>query len=193
MSRTKQFSESEVLAKATGVFTRHGFEGTTFSMLTDSLGIGKQSLYDAFGDKRQLLSACLAHSVQQFKPASALTNPKLVGRSSLLRFFSMLLEDCADQTDAGCLGCNLLLEKGLSDPDIQHEAAGYWARSEAALMQVCQRGLQDGSIRSDANAKVLASALMNWMGGLRVSVRAGSNHRQLRSSTQLFLEALLGK
>jgi TetR/AcrR family transcriptional regulator, transcriptional repressor for nem operon len=191
MPRTKQFSETAALDTATAVFTRHGYDGTSMAMLTDAIGVGKQSLYDAFGDKRQLLSSCLAHAVQQFKPAAALMNPKLDGRSAITRFFHLLLEDCANPDDAGCLGSNLLLEKGLSDPDIQTEAVHYWSRSELALEQTLARGKSDGSIITATSSKTLAVALMNWMSGLRVSKRANASVKQLKITTELFLNALL--
>jgi TetR/AcrR family transcriptional regulator, transcriptional repressor for nem operon len=193
MPRTKQFSENDALNTATAVFTRHGYDGTSMAMLTDATGVGKQSLYDAFGDKRQLLSSCLAYAVQQFKPAAALMNPTLDGRTAIARFFQLLLEDCANPNDAGCLGSNLLLEKGLSDPDIQTEAVHYWSRSEQALEQALARGKSDGSIVARASAKTLAVALMNWMAGLRVSNRASVDTKQLKATTELFLKTLLDR
>ena len=39
---------------AINVFSTHGYNGTSLSLLTEAMGIGKKSLYDTFGDKRSL-------------------------------------------------------------------------------------------------------------------------------------------
>jgi AcrR family transcriptional regulator len=54
MARPKEFDEEQVLDAAITVFREHGFEGTSAEMLVRALGIGRQSLYDTFGDKWQL-------------------------------------------------------------------------------------------------------------------------------------------
>ncbi len=57
MARPKEFDSDKALNTAIGVFSEHGFEGTSAGMLTDAMKIGRQSLYDTFGDKWQLYCA----------------------------------------------------------------------------------------------------------------------------------------
>lgn len=54
MSRPRTFDESEVLEGAVALFRERGFDGTSVPELTERLGICRQSLYTAFGDKRGL-------------------------------------------------------------------------------------------------------------------------------------------
>src|SRR5258706_13746507 len=70
MARTREFDADVALDAAIGVFREHGFEGSSAQMLVDAMGIGRQSLYDTFGDKWQLyrsavrrygMSECAAH------------------------------------------------------------------------------------------------------------------------------------
>ncbi len=192
MPRTKLYNQDQALAQATLLFTQHGYEGTSLAMLTSALGIGKQSLYDCFGDKRALLSKCLAQATGSFKPALHLQRARLSGRAAIEHFFTDLVELCLSEKDYGCLVSNLLLEKGASDPDIQDEAAHYWRQSHQALRATCERGLQDGSINSKQSAETLAAMLMTWMSGLRVSARS-SAVTAMRASTKVFLENLLAK
>jgi len=161
-------------------------------MLTNELQIGKQSLYDCFGDKRQLLSSCLANSAQQFRPARHLLQTRLSARVTIERFFEDVVIECSNVDNPGCLVSNLLLEKGQSDADIRDEAVGFWQVTQQALMQHCERGLQDGSINGESSAAVLAASLMTWMSGLRISARAG-NVQLMKKTTTAFLAALLGK
>jgi TetR/AcrR family transcriptional regulator, transcriptional repressor for nem operon len=190
MPKPRAFDKSHALNQATQLFSTHGFEGTSLSMLTHELGVGKQSLYDTFGDKRALLSECLANSAQQFKPARWLQQPNITGRVAIEKFFAELIEECLDAGHGGCLVSNLLLEKAKSDQGIAQEASHYWTRSAQALTEVCARGQADGSIAAETPAATLAQLLMTWMSGMRVSARAG-HAKALKKTTAQFLNSIL--
>jgi AcrR family transcriptional regulator len=61
MARRKEFDREEVLKAAVATFADHGFEGTSTDELLAAMGISRQSLYDTFGDKRQLYLEALRH------------------------------------------------------------------------------------------------------------------------------------
>src|SRR5260370_35602756 len=50
MARPREFDTDSALDGAIAVFREHGFEGSSAQMLVDAMGIGRQSLYAAFGD-----------------------------------------------------------------------------------------------------------------------------------------------
>jgi TetR/AcrR family transcriptional repressor of nem operon len=54
MARPKEFVEEQALDAAIEVFREHGFEGTSAEMLVRAMRIGRQSLYDTFGDKWEI-------------------------------------------------------------------------------------------------------------------------------------------
>jgi TetR/AcrR family transcriptional regulator, transcriptional repressor for nem operon len=54
MARPREFDADTALDGAIGVFREHGFEGASAEMLVNAMGVGRQSLYDTFGDKWQL-------------------------------------------------------------------------------------------------------------------------------------------
>jgi AcrR family transcriptional regulator len=57
--RPKEFDREEALRRAIRVFWENGFAGTSTDDLVRAMGIGRQSLYDTFGDKRGLFLAAL--------------------------------------------------------------------------------------------------------------------------------------
>jgi TetR/AcrR family transcriptional regulator, transcriptional repressor for nem operon len=61
MARKKEFDPKQALAKAMSVFWRLGFENTSIDVLMREMGIAKQSLYDTFGNKRELYLKALAY------------------------------------------------------------------------------------------------------------------------------------
>jgi TetR/AcrR family transcriptional regulator, transcriptional repressor for nem operon len=59
MGRPRSFDEDDVIARATSLFWAQGFRPTTIEDLTHATGLGAQSLYGAFGDKRALFLRAL--------------------------------------------------------------------------------------------------------------------------------------
>src|SRR5260370_8933136 len=59
MARPKEFKEGEALRKAVSLFCQQGFAATSTDELMRVMGIGRQSMYDTFGDKRALFLKAL--------------------------------------------------------------------------------------------------------------------------------------
>src|SRR6202030_156629 len=54
MARPREFDREEALECATGVFWAKGYASTSTDELLAAMGIGRQSLYNTFQDKRAL-------------------------------------------------------------------------------------------------------------------------------------------
>jgi AcrR family transcriptional regulator len=54
MGRPREFELDDAIEKATGLFWRNGYEGTSLSDLTTEIGISPPSFYFAFGNKEGL-------------------------------------------------------------------------------------------------------------------------------------------
>src|SRR5260370_7707971 len=54
MPRPKEFDRDEALQKAIGVFCEKGYAAASTDKLMRAMKISRQSMYDTFGDKRQL-------------------------------------------------------------------------------------------------------------------------------------------
>jgi hypothetical protein len=54
MARPKGFDQDSVLRKAIHLFYRQGFAATSTDDLMRAMDVGRQSMYDTFGDKRAL-------------------------------------------------------------------------------------------------------------------------------------------
>jgi TetR/AcrR family transcriptional regulator, transcriptional repressor for nem operon len=191
MNRKIEFEPELCLDKAVDVFTRYGYSGTSLSMLTDALDIGRQSLYNAFGDKKTLLTAAIGRAAETFAGGWALNNPELNGRQAIEEFFAAVLTQCSDPLHPGCLVSNLLLEKGFSDEEIREQVQARWLGTRLGLKKAYQRGLKDGSVVSPISADIVADALMVLMSGLRVSVRAGISPLALKKVVVTSIQSLV--
>ena len=54
MARPREFDREDALERATGMFWAKGYASTSTDELLAAMGIGRQSLYNAFQDKRAL-------------------------------------------------------------------------------------------------------------------------------------------
>ena len=54
MARQKEFDQEKALRKAVRLFSQQGFAATSTDELMRVMNVGRQSMYDTFGDKRAL-------------------------------------------------------------------------------------------------------------------------------------------
>ena len=71
MGRPRAFSESDVVASASAVFARRGFAATSVDDLVRATGVGRASLYGAFGSKDGLFQRCLGGALATLGPGTA--------------------------------------------------------------------------------------------------------------------------
>src|SRR5258708_20956753 len=81
MARPKEFDQEKALRKAIRLFSQQGFAATSTDDLMRVMEVGRQSMYDTFGDKRALFLKALelyvtesVHSIngELERPGSAL-------------------------------------------------------------------------------------------------------------------------
>src|ERR1700754_2970823 len=87
MARPRKFDETEVVAAARDEFWTRGSAGTSVDDLTAATGLGKGSLYGAFGDKHDLylrtLDEYIASSLGEVR--AQLRDPALSAYARLAR------------------------------------------------------------------------------------------------------------
>ena len=183
--RPKKFCPQQCLSKAVEVFTRQGYDGTSFSDLTAALGVNRQSLYDTYGDKHQLYLKCIEVASDDFGPRRQLDNRERTGRQSVEAFF----EEVLSKTES-CLLTNALLERACHDGEVASLVKRCSALTLEALAACVQRGVDDGSISSRCQSSSTALALFNLLAGLRVSQKAGLSLPELRQVLRVSLRML---
>src|SRR5260370_29696112 len=69
MARPKEFDLERALHRAISVFSQKGFAATSTDELMRAMEVGRQSMYDTFGDKRALFLKALEVYVSENVPA----------------------------------------------------------------------------------------------------------------------------
>lgn len=186
---TRQFDRDQVLEKAMQLFWAQGFRGTGMALLVEHLGIGRQSLYNEFGDKRGLFLAALRlHADQRSAREVALLEAPgspLANLHGLCRSWLRLVEEGGR---AGCMLTNTAAELGDADPEVEEIVQGALRRGEAAIRGTLQRALDAGELASDADPRELARLFVSVGQGVSVLARL-SGSGEVASSA---LRSLLG-
>ncbi len=195
MSRPIEFSRAEARAAIARVFAAHGYEATSLAMLTQASGLGKQSLYNAFGDKQQMYLDAVDHSVAQFAQVSVAMKSAVNGMVAIEACFAHLLECCLSEApeNSNCIVSNGLLSNA-DDPVLHERHCARWTESQAMLKSAVERGQRDGSLSTSMGASLVADVLMSHMSGLRVCARAflkDSSSRTARTRLQQTINACL--
>lgn len=171
MSRTREFDEEQVLDRCLRLFWRRGFEGVSVADLEEASGLGRQSLYNAFGNKEALFAKVLerydASSEQWLQPL-------LAPDASLDTIRDYARGALASQRSNRCSGCLVVktLWDGGSDPALVRRAQASVKRARAALRHAIGRAVSRGEARpgDDERRADLCFATLN---GLAVLVRSG--------------------
>lgn len=191
MARPMEFDRDEAIGRAIEVFADHGYEGSSTAVLLARMGIGRQSLYGAFGDKKRLFLEALerynAASLSQMEAALASeSSPRAAIEAALLAF--AIGPDATPRM--GCLGVGSIAEFGRSDPEINavNDAAG--ARFKVAFAGRLADGVAAGQFAADLDPRVGAEFLLTVRAGLKVAARDGAGLERLRETARLALRGL---
>ena len=105
MARTREFNYDEALESATRLFWEKGYEATSIQDLVAATGVNRASLYETFGDKRELFRKAL----ERFRCAQEKSFEQLAHdpeREGLLEFGGPCAEDAKAEL-GGSRACDI--------------------------------------------------------------------------------------
>ena len=191
MGRPKQFDRDAALRKAIPVFWEKGFAAASADDLTSAMGIGRQSLYDTFGDKRRLYLEALGRyntdSVGDLLERLIRAASPLAGIEAALRSVAHQPPELAR---LGCMGINAICEFGNADGEVSALRATSGARLDAGLQASVRAGQAAGEIGSDLDPRAAARFIGAAYAGLKVQAKAGAPAAMLDDVVALTVRAL---
>lgn len=190
MARPMEFDRDEALASAIKVFSSHGYEGSSTATLLEKMGIARQSLYGAFGDKRRLfLEALKRHNAESLAEIIAPLDADLPCLEALEASLLAFARPGADP-QKGCLGVGSVAEFGRADPDINaiNDASGQALR--AALARRVRDGISAGQVAADIDPDQAAHFLLTVRSGLKIAARGCADREELRAMVRMALRGL---
>ena len=191
MARPSEFDRTEVLHRAMEVFWCQGFEATGMPDLVEAMGIGRQSLYNAFESKRGLFLEALG--VYQAERAKALQKVLAAGPTPL-RGIETLLTSIATSSGVartrGCMSVNTAAEIGTRDEEVAAILRRGAQQSKTDLAAAVAQAKAIGELPADLDEQAAADFVLTVMRGLRLSAKAGASVAETRNAVRMAMTAL---
>ena len=119
MARAKEFDRDVVLERAMEFFWEQGYEAASMRDLLDAMEIGRQSLYDTFGDKHSLFLASLSHYYQMgVESVIAQLGTPDGGLGAIEEYFEGMARRMTTKPYRSCLLINSAIELAPHDPEV---------------------------------------------------------------------------
>jgi len=182
MARPKEFNQDRALRKAIRLFSQQGFAATSTDDLMRVMDVGRQSMYDTFGDKRalflQALKMYVAESVHSI-------NVELERSGSALSAVQKALVTFAERKDLssaeGCMGLNAISEFGQRDADVTRIIGNAARLQRQTLIRVLQKAKKQEELSSDADLVSMADFFESTLAGIRMAAKAGKSRQALQN------------
>jgi TetR/AcrR family transcriptional repressor of nem operon len=191
MARPREFDADDALERATRLFWTKGFEQTSLDELCAATGLGRSSLYAAFGDKRTLYLRALARYEERSasRIAAALAGRPI--REGLAAFLGGLIDNIvAGPGRRGCFIGNCAAELARLDRTAAAHVRASLERIEAAFRDALAQAKTRGELARGADAEALARFLTAGIQGLRLVGKANRDRRALEDVAAVMLRCL---
>jgi TetR/AcrR family transcriptional regulator, transcriptional repressor for nem operon len=195
MPRPRTFDESDVVAAARDEFWSRGYTATSIDDLTSATGLGKGSLYGAFGDKHGLFMRALDDYIgtslagyrdQLRDPACGAFDRLAHHIRAQVKFLA------ADKLRRGCMLAKSAAELSATDDTVERVVEQAYADWLTELIDCIKEAQRDGDIDQNRNPKALATTALAFMRGQEALHKGGVKPAQLKASAEQMI-ALLPK
>jgi AcrR family transcriptional regulator len=183
MARPRKFDEAQVVRAARDQFWSAGYAGTSLDDLQDVTGLGRGSLYGAFGDKHTLFMRVFDDYCTD---AVAGVREQLRAPGSAYEHLVAHIRTVADAVAADCEHRGCMLAKGTAElASVDAEVARRAQRAFTQLHQVVADTIRDaqreGDLDPNADAEQLAAALLALLRGIEAIGKGGIDPALIRA------------
>lgn len=187
MSRPREFRIDDAIEKATGLFWLKGYEGTSLSDLTKTIGISPPSFYCAFGSKEGLFKKAVErYFLKQGKITEAAFR-KPTARAVATHFLRGYADVVTDPHHApGCLVINSALPFAIGDP-VRELLAEHREQMRTRLRDRFAEARRSETFPAGMDADALARLVLVIAGGMAVEAQSGASRKDLHRTIALAL------
>lgn len=168
--RPKEYDDTTVIDAAIDVFWTNGYEASSTQDLCERTGLGRGSLYHAFGSKQNLYTQALRryHKLGLKTQTEILDRPG-AAKDRLRAFLQWGIDsDLAASPRRSCMALFSVMELGNKDPAVDAINRAYVNKLEAMLCHVVAVGQRNGELAKDQPALGVARAFLASYYGLRI-------------------------
>ncbi|HWT94868.1 MAG TPA: TetR/AcrR family transcriptional regulator [Solirubrobacteraceae bacterium] len=188
MARPREFDEGAVLAAAQTAFRTHGYAGTSLQELTGATGLGKGSLYAAFGDKHGLYLSVLDDYARRSIDG---VRGELERRPAMDALREHLLAGArSSKGSPSCLLASSTAELAAVDADVAGRVEDAFRTLEGCYAAAVARAQEEGDLDPDADSAALGGLLLAVARGIEALGHAGMPEASLVRTAETALAGL---
>lgn len=194
--RPRSFDKDIALDKAMKIFIEKGFEGASLDDLTEAMGIGRPSMYAAFGNKEELFSEVLRFYTE---PNQKILREKLFAAPTLRQAFKDLFEgmfqnhtqnrNCKEKMD-GCLIANSTILSCREKSSLSDKIKALHDKNEDIFYERLKLGQEKGELSPEQDVRALAQYFNGVLQGMSVLARAQQSEQALKNIASLAVHVL---
>lgn len=191
IGRPRSFDRSIALERATEIFWRQGYDGTSLVDLSSAMGIAQSSLYAAFGSKLELFTEAVDTYMRQYAEIfirACAEEPTAVGAAARILHESVD-RFTADEQPAGCLTTSAAMSGGAGTFDVRSAVARRQRANAQVLQDRIEAAIQAGQLPSDAQPGILADFVMTLWHGLSAAAGTGVTRSTLHEVVDVAMTA----
>jgi AcrR family transcriptional regulator len=184
VARPREFDEEAVLDAASEQFWSKGYAGTSMDAIAAATGLGKGSLYGAFGGKHQLFLRIFDTYCARIAGAVAdgLTGPDDGAYARLCAHIRAAAAGiAADRIHRGCLLAKGAAELSEHDPDVTVRSRRTLERIATILADDIRAAQRQGDLDRATDADQLAILILAVLRGIEALGKAGIDADRLGS------------
>jgi TetR/AcrR family transcriptional repressor of nem operon len=192
MARPKEFDQDAALDRAVELFWTRGYAGTSIAELERHLHVGRQSLYDTFGDKRTLfLRALERYSKWNADHLIVILRTPDSGLEAIRAFLQAVVELLTPPGPRkACLVANSILEIGQADAEISARCLRNQTAVTDGLRYALSRAAERGELPRDFSVEAGATLLMAQVYGLALLAKGGATRQDLIAAVTALVSRL---
>lgn len=194
MPRPRAFDEHQVLERAREQFWATGYAGTRMDDIAQATGLGKGSLYGAFGDKSKLFHRVFGDwctAVVEVAEGRLTGGDDSKALARLSEYVHLMAENTASDTERrGCLLAKGAAELSQLDPKVAERSAETMTALLALLRKEISAAQRHGDIDDAADPEGLAALLLAVVRGVEAVGKAGLDPQTLRNTADTALAVL---
>ncbi|MFJ9350999.1 TetR/AcrR family transcriptional regulator [Streptomyces sp. NPDC101237] len=192
MARVREFDTDAAVQAAMDAFRAKGYEGTSVQDLVAATGVGRGSLYAAFGSKEGLYLAAMdryreQHAVPLVDILRAGAPARELIREVLLGTVDTIVEDGSHRA---CLIVGAAMERIAHDPRVAAHVRVTTTSIEDGLYEVIVAARAKGELPAGRSPRDLARYLVATLHGLRVLGAINPDRASLAAVAEVALDAL---
>jgi TetR/AcrR family transcriptional repressor of nem operon len=195
MARPRKFVEDQVIVAARDQFWAHGYAGTSMDDLVAATGLGRGSLYGAFGDKHTIFmraldeysTATMVAVRAELRNSGECAYDRLVGHIR-----NMARANATDSKRRGCLAAKSAAELAATDNAVARRVKRFLDAYQAELAGTIAAAQREGDLDSAVDSRDLAAVVLTVLRGMEALRKGGASNATITSAGEQAILLLPG-